>query len=357
MPRSDVVSISPRSSANACLVLERLFDLDRKKEGYAAEFLSTRLVGNQLRFTDLYASARENYLHAAQTCTPHFVELTLTTEGPLAVGLGNETVLENGLSFNRIFGTPLIPGSSIKGPLTRAVASFLGVNEQILAPKKDGKLAYELSWSAKDWKKHGDASASLDLWRKLVGSIDAIAELTVFDAWWAGEGNPYMVDVITHHHDDYYQGKAALPLDSDVPVPSPFLSVKPGQPFVFCIGVPNETWKAPIEELLRYVVTEVGLGAKTNSGYGFFQGEEGAMSRPSSQNVASSAMSSAGSSRIQGKVASFDAKTKVVFVACEDGKRRKVNSVPKEALRKDLLVSVEIISDSRAKGIVIVENP
>jgi hypothetical protein len=77
------------------------------------------------------------------------------------------------------------------------------------------------------------------------------------------------------HFPEYYQGKKA-PTDCQNPVPIYFLTVAPGTEFRFAVG-----WRGTLDEKtekllnkavewLKCGLMELGAGAKTSAGYGYF---------------------------------------------------------------------------------------
>ncbi|GIV16456.1 MAG: hypothetical protein KatS3mg022_1891 [Armatimonadota bacterium] len=175
----------------------------------------------------------------------HFVA---TAVSPIAVGLGNESVLEVGLAIHHTYGVPIIPGSALKGLCRRGA----------LRLRQEGKL-------------------SEDAFRVLFGYSEQSGEasagyITFWDAWYdpdSVEGTPFHRDVVTVHHPDYYGGGKAFPTDFDDPNPVPFLVVKPGARFLFALQAPDEQWGAFAQKLLEWCLQNLGVGAKTNAGYGF----------------------------------------------------------------------------------------
>ena len=180
---------------------------------------------------------------------------TATAASPIAVGLGNESVLEVGLTVHRTYGVPLIPGSALKGLCRRGALRLRG----------EGKLTDEQ-------------------FRVLFGYSDdngrASAGYIVFwDAWYDPEsvqGKPFHRDTITVHHADYYTSRGqAYPTDFDDPNPVPFLVVRPGARFLFAVQSPDDGWGAFAKNLLQWCLQYLGVGAKTNAGYGYFTLGEG----------------------------------------------------------------------------------
>lgn len=158
---------------------------------------------------------------------------------PLAIGLGNDSPLEVGLTLNHTYGMPLIPGSAIKGLVSRALKS---------------------------------AEASANVRECLLGKQDLAGSCVFFDAWFAPdsvEGKPFHRDVVTVHHPEYYRSRGKTPpTDFDDPTPVPFLVVRPGAKFLFAIKGPSPEWQDYVALALGWALEELGVGAKTNAGYG-----------------------------------------------------------------------------------------
>ena len=167
-----------------------------------------------------------------------------TTLGRLVTGLGAESVLENAITLHRTYGVPVIPGSALKG-LTAAYA-----RERL---------------EGEDWRKGGKA------YKILFGDATSAGYVTFFDALYvpgsATGDRPLVLDVVTVHHKDYYQGKDSPPADWDGPNPVPFVSVRGGVKFLVVLAGPDE-WVEAAFQILTLALAEEGVGAKTNSGYG-----------------------------------------------------------------------------------------
>jgi len=166
-------------------------------------------------------------------------------EGRMAVGLGAESVLETAVSLSRTYGLPCIPGSALKGTAAAYARRFLGG----------------------DWAKGGDA------YRTVFGAGGHNGQagyVTFFDALYipgsSPGGRPLEPDVLTVHHPDYYQGGAKPPADWDSPNPVAFVSATGA--YLLALSGPSEAWVARSFELLSAALRELGVGAKTSSGYG-----------------------------------------------------------------------------------------
>lgn len=164
------------------------------------------------------------------------------TEGRLAIGQGEESVLETSITLHHTYGVPYIPGSALKGLAARYARNRL---------------------EEKAWGKTSEA------YKTLFGSSAEAGYVTFFDALYipgnVHDNQPLVPDVITVHHKDYYQEGKLPPADWDSPVPIPFLSATGGY-LIALLG--PESWVEAAFEILRLALKEEGIGAKTSSGYG-----------------------------------------------------------------------------------------
>ena len=103
----------------------------------------------------------------------------------------------------------------------------------------------------------------------IFGDTDNAGFITFYDALFippeAGDKSPLAVDVLTVHHQKYYQNTGEPPADWDDPVPVPFLSAT-GR-YLLALAGPAE-WVELTFEVLRMALRDAGVGAKTSSGYG-----------------------------------------------------------------------------------------
>jgi CRISPR-associated protein Cmr6 len=158
-----------------------------------------------------------------------------TVNGRLATGLGNESVLEVGIRLSHSYGTPVIPGSALKGVLRARI-------------EDEGLRDF------------------------LFGSPSSSAFVEFQDAWWIPDSrSPFALDVMTVHHPDYYAGKGA-PTDFDNPNPVQFLSVRGSFLFAaqFLGEDPKGAWKGYVQKLLKDTLEKDGVGGKLSGGYGRF---------------------------------------------------------------------------------------
>ena len=233
--------------AHAGLALQRYLRLedDQEARNQAVRKLLERIQDNPI--PPVYKQAFDRWKAALSEA----LLLEATTLTPLAIGLGNPSPLENGLAIHHTYGVPYLPGSALKGLLRRAADRF-GLDPQAQAvlfgegpnpqKKSPGQAAYLVYWD---------------------GWLDPQSK------W------PFQKDVITVHHPRYYGGGAGWPSDFDDPNPVAFLSVRPGTRFWIAIGSsPGQEaaqWRYTAAELLRWGLEHLGLGGKTNAGYGSFE--------------------------------------------------------------------------------------
>lgn len=201
---------------------------------------------------------------------PHTRLFTATAVSPIAVGLGNESVLEAGLTVHRIYGVPVIPGSALKGLCRRGAL-------KLKQERKMSEEAFRVLFGYSE--QSGEASAGY---------------ITFWDAWYdpdSVQGKPFHRDVVTVHHRGYYGGAGEFPTDFDDPNPVPFLVVQPGARFLFAIQAPDEAWGAFAQKLLEWCLQNLGVGAKTNAGYGLLVPVRTEKQQPSSGQASASAPS------------------------------------------------------------------
>jgi CRISPR-associated protein Cmr6 len=174
-------------------------------------------------------------------------------KGRMVAGLGSESVLETSITLHHTYGVPYIPGSALKG----LAASY--------ADKRLGDA----------WKKGSSA------YNAVFGDTNSAGYITFFDALYIpGSGHKRQVlypDVITVHHQQYYQEeKNVSPSDWDSPNPVPFLSAT-GK-YLIALAAPDlgkdTEWIKKTFEILGLALKEMGIGAKTSSGYGRMELEQ-----------------------------------------------------------------------------------
>lgn len=218
---------------------------------------------------ELYLLAFNRWLDATFD-KPTFEAVSARIDGRLFTGLALGGTLETGAMTHHTYGMPMIAGSSIKGAVRNyAEHLFAERNENNQIQYKDGQVIVQ------DSKK-----PILDV---LFGtnSDDDHANagyLIWHDAWWIPAVNsdltlssvnsqPFVGEVVTVHHQKYYQGEWAEALDMENPVPNQQIAIQGD--FYFCIEG-DENWVKFAQSLFERMLEEQGLGAKGSNGYGYF---------------------------------------------------------------------------------------
>lgn len=213
---------------------------------------------------------------------------TIRFEGQLmdrmVVGLGGGGVLETGITLHHVTGLPIIPGSALKG-MTRAYALFSvaaaggrDASNEVMLTQLEEQLA-DADYSINKF----DASMqeAVQFFRHAFGTTQEAGWLVFYDAivsgWDEYVSNIYDIDIMNPHFGKYYSsdGKQA-PSDDENPIPIKFITVSAGIRFGFAMGVRAGITLAQVEEdtyrnWFISGLTEMGVGAKTRSGYGMFE--------------------------------------------------------------------------------------
>lgn len=187
---------------------------------------------------------------------PYTQSFTAYPEWRMVVGLGQNSIMETGMTLNRTNGIPYIPGSALKG-LSAAYA-----------------LLQELGETTKE---HLEAiTPSGDLERKFLqifGTQENTGQVIFLDA--VPSKIPELEpDIMNSHYPDYYGGNQP-PRPSQSPIPVYFLTL--GKKSQFAFAVAGRDSRPETEEMvnlaktwLQKALTEMGIGAKTAAGYGYF---------------------------------------------------------------------------------------
>lgn len=173
------------------------------------------------------------------------------TAGRVIVGLGGENPSETAITLHHTFGVPYLPGSALKGLTAFYARNYL---EDV------------------EWRLHADGKAG-KAYRTLFGDTTRAGCVTFYDAYYVPDsgrnGKPLYTDTITVHHQGYYQGKGEPPADWDKPTPVPFVSAT--GVYRVALGGPDAAWVDAGLTILGMALAELGIGAKTSSGYGRMQ--------------------------------------------------------------------------------------
>lgn len=262
--------------SNAGLALERYLGMLGESEHTAQKNLYKEMAA--------FDPSGPTYKSAFDRWTSQFADLdrfahnTLEARSRIAVGLGADSVLETSLRLHRTYGVPILPGSALKGlaahycrrvygGLAKARATCEDVNDPV---RKQYMPSPE--WKPEQRRKnladHGWDFTTHDL---LFGHVAGAGGVIFHDAWYVPGsgpgGKPFLPDVMTVHHADYYGGKGKPPADWDSPNPVAYINVAPGAKFLIALEGERE-WTDLAMRILTEALKNDGIGAKTSSGYG-----------------------------------------------------------------------------------------
>jgi len=214
-------------------------------------------------------------------------EFHATLISPYVSGLGFGHPTETGMILDRNTGLPFIPASGIKGVLRLAHALDLADKTPDIVKTND-KGQIEISDTLPTMRKFfGDT---------IPGDGTVRGQLVFLDAFPTEDSiakELLKADIMTPHFSNYYkgpvEGKKDLfkgPIETELPNPIKFLTVKEGVEFVFrCFVSPltepqkkdivEREWtdndSVAVEAMFRRGFEKLGLGAKTAIGYGRFK--------------------------------------------------------------------------------------
>lgn len=198
----------------------------------------------------------------------------------LVVGLGAHHPYETSMTFEHLYGIPIIPGSSLKG-VFRAYCIYKAVNMDIKQvnqidediEKKDENMVLEIlkKYKADGWNSLKEIERIL----LLVGNQSYSANLIFLDAV-PVEKIKFKKDIMTPHFAKYYSEKS-YPNDTESPIPIQFLTIE-NTKFKFFFILDKKRLSKDTDKIKEYVKTNTkealilfGIGAKTNVGYGHFK--------------------------------------------------------------------------------------
>jgi CRISPR-associated protein Cmr6 len=191
-------------------------------------------------------------------------------EGRLAINLAESLIQNAGISLDRLFGLPFIPGSAVKG-----VSRHAALEELREAPAERKRALFDLFRSIFGTADTDFKNGDLRPYRSLLGALEenqkgAIAWLPAYPINRAR----IVVDLTNVHYPDYYKSGRIEDLAKERPKPNPFPAVEIGAQFAFCLvlnGINEDrALLTQAERWLNMALTVRGLGAKTACGYGWF---------------------------------------------------------------------------------------
>lgn len=229
--------------AHAGLLMQRgLPEWDKDDKQAKAKLIEKIVKIPAPKESSLYALAFTRWVQAtSDTC--RFATLAAGISGRLYTGLNSAGALETGISTHHTYGMPLIAGSSVKG-IARSHAESLGLDKAHLTVL------------------FGDDSDS--------GSLKSGA-LVWHDAWFVPANTPpFAAEIITTHHQDYYNGKQPEADEMESPIPNQQIATQGSFYFVIESAPGAQAWAEYAQNLLFQALQTQGAGSKTASGYGYF---------------------------------------------------------------------------------------
>lgn len=215
---------------------------------------------------------------------------SMRSQERLIVGLGASHILETALTLDRNTGTPYIPGSTLKGlARSRALIELAGSwnigLEQLQAFSDELSRQHFYLKDDPPNKILKNKFVPLNLikeqeelfnwFRFTFGYQGYTGEACFLDAIYGGNEEPkYETDVMTPHFPKYYSGEQ-FPSDDQDPNPVTFLTIAPRTTFLFAVtprslrGLEANVAGVAGNWLIDGLV-QLGVGAKTASGYGVF---------------------------------------------------------------------------------------
>lgn len=207
----------------------------------------------------------------------------LATDWRFIPGLGRKSALEIGFNFHR-YGFPCLPGSAVKG-IARTQALF-ELAESLQLSGEEGQTLndldkllekpqedFEKEIKKKPWELLKDKHEEVQDFRTVFGTLEAAGGAIFFEAI-PQDAFALDIDIMNPHYGPYYQEKD-VPADWHNPVPVAFLAVPAGKEFHFAVGwrsgAPRSDLLAKAEAWLKKGLQELGAGAKTAAGYGYFK--------------------------------------------------------------------------------------
>ncbi|MBI5207095.1 MAG: type III-B CRISPR module RAMP protein Cmr6 [Candidatus Firestonebacteria bacterium] len=227
-------------------------ELKKDKKSFLNDFVN---LSKKTEYNDVFSSIREKYLQKIG------IQFSLHTASRLLFGIGYEHPTKIGFMFDWTSGLPIIPGSSLKGVALHIVENYI---EEI----KD----LSLDNSEKD---------------EIFGTKNNAGRIIFLPAYPIIEKNKAFLelDVMTPHYQPYYSNSEENPpADWYSPIPLHFLTVPEGIKYCFRLAdrekINDTNLKKPdgeltllgkAEKILKYALTEFGVGAKTSIFYGYFK--------------------------------------------------------------------------------------
>lgn len=262
--------------ANACLVMRRLALVDTqgrmpdKGQQPLLVWASSTDLGQDVELLKPVWRRREAMLAELAGRRYAVRRLLASPHWRLVVGLGDRAnPSEVGLSLHGTYGWPVIPGSTLKG----ATCAWAVAND------KDAARIASIFGAPRPRPEDSDGASDS------TGATDpdlsaARGTVSFLDALPAGAAVSVVRDVLTPHVQAYYRTTAPRSRDTPDPpgewhnpVPVEFLAVASGSFAVDLVGRDEDDLREAAA-WCRSAIDDIGVGAKTSSGYGYLEATE-----------------------------------------------------------------------------------
>jgi CRISPR-associated protein Cmr6 len=173
---------------------------------------------------------------------------TAYTASRVVTGLGNPNPIENGLTFHYPLGFPVIPASSQKGISSNYAALF------------------------KEKDRSNNDSDALNIFGSPAEQEKGRGKVLFFNAFPTYHNNRILeADIMTPHYEPYYTNEGGKPpADYYSPIPIGFFTIAAHVSFFFSMAALSEGDLCIAWSWLKNALYEMGIGGKTNLGYGRF---------------------------------------------------------------------------------------
>ena len=251
--RNRVRDLTVESTTNAGLWLDKYIDVQSRDDVNSRRGLVEQVAG--IPSPNVYGMFYQRWCETLAVVHAQTAEAKVQVR--LAIGLGDESVLETSIQLHHTYGLPFIPGSALKGVAAAYARKRL---------------------PAQNW------GIMTPAYRTVFGDTSEAGYVIFYDALYVPnsgfQGRALHPDVLTVHHKAYYEGKPQPPADWDSPTPVPFLSAT-GR-YLIAVGGQAEwaAWTDAAFSILVAALAELGVGAKTSSGYGRLRVDQQTLQRP-----------------------------------------------------------------------------
>lgn len=251
-----------KNAAHPHLILSRYLSSTVGGDNQSKSVLMDKAIAALAATSDIYCPAFQRW----QATAPEESVSLVFHQPPhqrLVLGLGNDSVLETGLTLHHTYGVPYLPGAAIKGLAAHYAHQILGADDPRYRMPNKKQSAGEFA-------------------EVLFGGVDAAGIIEYSDGWIDPDclAGCLRQDVMTPHHGNYYMAKEhddlCPPTDFDDPTPVPFLAVANATFHIRLSSVyfsqrnleEGRRWLQLAMQIVQAALSTLGVGGKTASGYG-----------------------------------------------------------------------------------------